>query len=96
MLEVNLFNILGIAVLGNMLSHWYEPIQAPKGWIIRSLTHLLPTFLGQAIERVLNCSKCSSFILGLTLFWELPTAALCAFLGLAINWSIDLINDWYE
>ena len=97
MLEVNIFNILGVAVLGNMISHWYEPIQAPKRWAIRLVTKLLPfTFIRHSVERALKCSKCSSFILGLLSFWELPAAALSAFLGLVINWSIDYIQDWYD
>ena len=87
-------HILGTAVLGNMLAHWYEPIQKPKRWAIRSVTFF--PLLSRTMDRVLNCSKCTSFLLGLVIFRDVLTAALIAFIGYVIGWVIDKINSWYE
>lgn len=86
--------ILGTAVLGNMLAYWYEPIQQPKRWVIRSLSFF--PWLSAQIDRALNCSKCTSFILGLVIFMDVLTAALVAFIGYVVNWVIDSIQSWYE
>jgi len=86
--------ILGTAVLGNMLAHWYEPIQQPKRWLIRSASFL--PILSRTLDRILKCSKCTSFLLGLVIFRDVLTAALIAYIGMVIHYTIDKINSWYE
>jgi hypothetical protein len=94
MIEINLLNILGTAVLGNMIAHWYLPIQPAKRAFIKFFTFL--PFISTSLDKALNCSKCSSFILGIALFLNIPAAALVGLLGLIINFIIDYINYWYE
>jgi len=92
MIEINLFNIIGVAVIGVMIAFWYAPIQKSKRYLI----DLLPNYLSSLTGKVLNCSKCSSFILGLVLFIDIPAAALSALLGFTIQFLITYIEAWYE
>lgn len=86
MLEVSLINILSVAIIGNMIAHWFDPLQSVK---IR---------LGNIpiLSQILNCSKCSAFWLGIGLFYSIIPAALSAFLAFVINFVIDKIESWYE
>lgn len=87
-------NILGIAVLGNMIAYWFQPIQSAKRWFI-NLSTFLP-FVHRNIDKALNCSKCMSFWVYLIIDQNIPAAALCAFIGFLINFAIDKIEHWYE
>jgi len=88
MIEISLFNLLGVSVIGVLIAFWYSPLQAPKQWILS----YLPSFFSQ----VFNCSKCSSFVLGLVLFHNVFAAALAALLGFIIAFVINYIENWYE
>lgn len=90
MIEVNLFNIVGLAVIGVMIAFWYEPLQSTKRYLI----DLLP--FSSLTGKVFNCSKCSSFILSFAIYWDITAAALCAFIAYVINFIIDYIQSWYE
>ena len=94
MIDINIYSILGTAVLGNMIAYWYSPIQTAKVRLI--LLFKRRRFIHGLLDEVLNCSKCSSFMLGIIVFWDLPVAALVALLGFIINFIIDFINEWYE
>tara|TARA_S200002703_G_C3782970_1_gene241315 strand:- start:466 stop:726 length:261 start_codon:yes stop_codon:yes gene_type:complete len=83
MIEVNLVNLIGVAVMGNMLAYWFTPIQGIKQKFI-NLFSFLPF-----IDKLFNCSKCTSFWFGIILFFDLPAAALCSFLGFLIYIIID-------
>jgi len=99
-----IFNIIGIAMLGNMIAHWFLPIQRAKSTLI-NLTSAISVILHTLLDKVLNCSKCMSFWLYLT--FQVGTlhtlsldiligAALCSYVGYVINFSIDKIESWYE
>lgn len=90
MIEINLLNILGVSILGTMIAFWYQPIQSAKD----RLLNFLP--LSSITQEVFNCSKCSSFVLGIVLFWNIFAASLCALIGFIIQFIIHYINDWYE
>lgn len=104
-----IFNIIGIAILGNMIAHWFLPIQRAKRSFIEGLS-TISALLYTLSDKVLNCSKCMSFWLFLTFqvgylfsdftFILLPEiligAALCSYIGYLINFSIDKIEAWYE
>lgn len=92
MIEPTIFNIIGLSVIGVMIAFWYEPIQKPKRYLI----NILPSFCLIYVDKILNCSKCSSFTLGLLLMFDIPAAALCALSGFIIGFIIDYINAWYE
>ena len=90
MIDINILNILGVSILGTMTAFWYSPIQGAKD---RLLTFL--PFSSLTTE-VFNCSKCSSFILGLIFFWNIFAAGLCALVGFIIQFIIHYIEYWYE
>jgi hypothetical protein len=92
MIEPTIFNVIGLSVIGVMIAFWYEPIQKPKNYLIK----LLPCRVSVIVNKVLSCSKCSSFTLGLLLTLDIPAAALCALSGFIIGFIIDYINVWYE
>ena len=90
----NIFNIIGIAVIGNMIAYWFLPIQSAKRWLI-NLSRPLP-FIYRQVDKALNCSKCMSFWVYLIVCQDVIGAALCAFIGYVINFTIDKIQSWYE
>lgn len=93
MIEINLVNILGIAVIGNMIAFWYTPIQSVKDRFIGFFDNI--PLLRYPLT-VLQCSKCASFVVSLIFFQDLLAAALTSLVGLIINFIIDYINNWYE
>ena len=91
---INLINILGIAVIGNMIAHWFLPIQPAKRWLIERTKPSSTIYL--ALDTALNCTKCMSFWLYLIVYQNVLMAALCSFVGYLINFTIDKIQAWYE
>ena len=90
MIEINLLNILGVSCLGVMIAFWYQPIQSAKD----RLLNLVP--YSSSFAEVFNCGKCSSFVLGMVLFWNIFAAGLCALIGFVITFIIHYIENWYE
>lgn len=90
MIEISLLNILGVAIIGNMVAHWFQPIQGVKNKLVDWLGGASP------ISTLLTCSKCCSFWLGFLMFFSLPIAAVTSLLGFLINHLIDRIDFWYE
>jgi hypothetical protein len=90
----NIFNLIGIAVIGNMIAYWFLPIQAAKRRFIELFT--FTPFFHKAIDKALNCSKCMSFWVYLIVCQDVVLAALCSFVGYLINFTIDKIQFWYE
>ena len=92
MIEINLFSLVGVSIIGVLIAFWYRPIQAPKNWLIGKFPRILYTPMNEAF----NCSKCTSFILAITIFHDILAAAWCALIGFIIGFIIDYINAWYE
>jgi len=90
MIEFSLINMLGIAIISNMWTHWFTPIQNIKNkigdFLSRSLAIVSPFF---------SCSKCVGFWSGLLFFHSLPEAALTSFIAFLINHIIDRVESWY-
>ncbi len=95
MIEVTAINVLGVAVLGVMLAHWYTPIQGVKEWLLDTV-RFFDRLIYNGLSVAFNCSKCSGFILGLILFHDLPAAALTSFIAYLANNIIDRVESWYE
>ena len=91
MIDINIVNILGIAVIANMIAHWFLPIQRVKNKLANFLSSFLP-YVGKA----LGCSKCLSLWIGLLVFQDLLTAALTSLIGYLINHLIDRVEEWYK
>jgi len=93
MVEITFLNILGSGILGNFISHWFTPLQGIKRRLLSFLS-IVPFI--SLVEEALNCSKCSSFWLGLLIFQDLFVAAIVSLVGYLINHIIDRIEVWYE
>jgi len=88
MIQINIINIIGVAVLANMFVHWYSPIQRPKRYVLK--------FLPSIVQDALSCTKCTSFLFGIFIFLDIFAAAFTALVGFFIGWLIDYINEYYE
>jgi hypothetical protein len=86
-MEINLFNLIGIGYLGNMIAYDFTPIQPAK----QKLIEFIP-FIGL----LLNCSKCLSFWIGIFIYVDLLHGAVAGLVGFLINHLIDRIKQWYE
>lgn len=90
-----IIQIIGIAVIGNMIAYWFLPIQPAKRWLINRLS-ILP-FIHVMVGKALNCSKCMTFWLFLIVSaGDVIGAALSSFVGYMLNYTIDKTQDWYE
>ena len=87
-----ILNILGIAILGNMIAWSFTPIQPAK----RKLISFLPRNLSSYVDELFSCSQCVSFWLYLIVFQDIIVAAIAGFIGLVVNLLYDLIKSWYE
>ena len=94
MIEITIYNIVGLAVLGNLIAHWFEPIQGVKVKLI-DLFRFNAT-IHNSLDLALNCGKCLSLWLGIAIFQDIFIAALCSLVGFVINHLIDRIEAWYE
>jgi len=90
----SIFNLIGIAVIGNMIAYWFLPIQAAKRRFIELFIRF--GFFHSVLDKALNCSKCMSFWVYLIVCQDVIGAALCSFVGYVINFTIDKIQSWYE
>jgi len=89
-----ILDIIGIAVIGNMVAYWFLPIQKTKRRLI-DLIAIIP-FFHKAVDKAFNCSKCMSFWIFLIVGQDVIGAALCSFVGYLINYTIDKTQAWYE
>ena len=81
---MNLIEFAGIAIVVNMVTHWYKPIQGFKSKIVDKL----PYWMGLP----LICSKCAGFIFGLLWYQNLPMAALLSFTSYFIDSFIYFVE----
>jgi hypothetical protein len=81
---MNLIEFAGIAIVVNMVAHWYKPIQGFKSQIVDKL----PLWVAMP----LICSKCLGFIFCLVWYQNLPMAALLSFVSYVIENAIYFID----
>lgn len=93
MIEVTIYNILGIAVGSIFFTNFYTPIQDTKNWLLEKLPN---NRLGSSCRTIVNCPKCFSLILSLCLFWDILAAVLTSLTAYFINHLIDRVEAWYE
>ena len=89
MIEISILNILGVAIISNLIAFWYSPLQSTKDKLLDFLNI-------SSIKIVFNCSKCLGLVIGLVMFYNIFAASLCALLGFIITFIINYIEDWYE
>ena len=93
MIDITLINVIGVAILGNFIAHWFSPIQGIKRRFFEILS-FVPKI--NYLEEALNCSKCASFWFSLIIFQDLFVAAIASLVGYLINHLIDRVEVWYE
>ena len=81
---MNLIEFAGIAIVVNMVTHWYKPIQGFKS----KITDKLPLWM--AIPFM--CSKCLGFIVGIIWYQNLAVGALLSFVSYLIENAIYFID----
>jgi hypothetical protein len=81
-----MIEVLGVAILSNMITHWFEPIQSVKYKIVDRL----PMW----IAKPFLCSKCMGFWLGLIYFQNPILAAITSFTSYLIDNIIYSIELW--
>jgi len=91
MIEVNLFNVMGVGYLANMVAFDFTPLQPVKSKFVKFFP-----FISSHLDKLLNCSKCLGFWIGLIAFQNLPAAALTGLTGYLINYVMDRVKEWYE
>ena len=79
-----MIEILGLAVIANMITHWFEPIQRFK----RGIVDKLPLRLGKP----LICAKCCGLWLGLAVTLNPLEAALISLTSYLIENIIYFIE----
>lgn len=81
-----MIEIVGIAILVNMLTHWFTPIQSVKYKVVDKL----PLWIG----KLFLCSKCAGFWFGWIYFQDPILAALTSFTSYVIDFLIYQIEIW--
>ena len=93
MIEVTIYNMIGVVLGSIFFTHFYTPIQPIKN---RLLDKLPDTWLGNSCHTIFTCPKCLSFIISIIIFWDLIAAFLCSIVAYFINHLIDRVEQWYE
>jgi len=78
--------VLGISILCNMLTHWFEPIQSVKYKVVDRL----PMW----IAKPFLCSKCAGFWVGLIYFQNPILAAITSLTAYLVDFLIYEIEIW--
>jgi len=81
-----MIEIVGIAILCNMFTHWFEPIQNIKYKVVDRL----PLWIG----KVFLCSKCAGFWVGLIYFQDPILAAVTSLTSYLVDNLIYNIEIW--
>ena len=83
-----------MAVLANFIAHFYTPIQPLKNKFVAMFKRI--PFIHTPLKTILECPKCSGFVIPFFFFLSLPTAALTSFIAYLINHLIDRVEAYYE
>ena len=79
-----MIEILGLAVIANLITHWFEPIQGIK----QGMVDKLPLWLGKPFI----CAKCAGLWLGLLITLDPLLAALTSLTSYLIENIIYYID----
>lgn len=93
MIEVTIYNLIGVTLGSIFFTTFYTPIQSTKN---RLLDKLPDNLLGNSCHTILTCPKCCSFIISIILFWDIIAAFLCSMAAYFINHFIDRVEEWYK
>jgi hypothetical protein len=79
-----MIEVLGIAVIANLITHWFEPLQKLKQGVLDKL----PEWLGKPFI----CAKCAGLWIGLFYFLDPVMAALTSLTSYLIENIIYFID----
>ena len=93
MIELSIYNMIGVCIGSIFITGFYTPIQPIKN----RLLNLLPdNYIGRSCQTIFQCPKCMGFLLSLVLFWDIIAAVLISMLAYFINHLIDRVESWYQ
>ena len=99
-----IIEIIGLAVIANLITHWYTPIQGVKNRLVIFINK-------ESITTILTCPKCFGLYLGLIfsshtfsgslftlpfLYYALTFGAVVSFLSYLFKFIINYIEYYYE
>ena len=87
--------LISISLVSVFLTGYYKPINPARDWFTEKwigffVRHQMYRIAEVSI--VWNCAKCMSFIVALTLTWNLPGAILSSILALIIKYIIEYVS----
>lgn len=82
-----MIEVIGLAILGFMISDWFAPIQIIKDE--------LAVYSWPYIGGALYCSKCCSFWLTLIVLHNIYLAAIAALISYIIKFVVNKIEEYY-
>ena len=87
-METIVLEIIGLAVIANLLTHWFEPLQSIKYVLIEKLP--------EWIQTPFICAKCMGLWIGLAYFLNPIYAALVSLSAYLIDYLIYYITNKKE
>jgi len=91
--------ILGLAILVNFYTHWFNPFNIQL-WKAKQVNKLVTWLIDkelwwlQSLLRVLWCEKCLAFWSGLVIFQNVFAAAITSLLAYLIKQLLIFLNEW--
>ena len=84
-METIVLEIIGLAVIANLLTHWFEPLQSIKYVLIEKLPEWL--------QKPFICSKCAGLWIGIGYFLNPIYGALVSLSAYLIDYLIYYIDN---
>lgn len=84
-METIVLEIIGLAIIANLITHWFQPLQAIKYMVIDRLP--------QWIQKPFICAKCAGLWIGLAFFLNPIYAAIVSLTAYLIDYLIYWIDN---
>lgn len=84
-MQTIILNIIGLAVIANLITHWFKPLQSIKYVLIEKLPEWL--------QKPFICAKCAGLWIGLAYFLNPIYAALTSLTAYLIDNLIYYIDN---
>ena len=84
-MQTIILNIIGLAVIANLITHWFKPLQSIKYVLIEKLP--------EWVQKPFICAKCAGLWIGLAFFLNPIYAALTSLAAYLIDFLIYWIDN---
>ena len=84
-MQTIILEIIGLAVIANLVTHWFEPLQSIKYVLIEKLP--------QWMQKPFICAKCAGLWIGLAYFLNPIYAAIVSLTAYLIDFLIYWIDN---